>query len=123
MLTIPVCVKTTPDGQPLSREDWLYPRDLAYEATARQALPPGWELYSVIDADKSQPAKDFGATRTDGRGHVFGVRTSNGVPWLFRASVPARSTGHDPKSLDFMPTIADLAAACRWVDEQLARHP
>lgn len=114
---IPLPCRTHPGTDAaLSPGDWQYARSPAYEAAVRPVLPKGWELYSVIDADKPNPSRDYGATRLDGRAHVFGIRFSSGTPWRLHATFPRRE---DLPRGDSYFRPEKLVEACLWCDSRL----
>lgn len=119
-IEIPAPVKHDENGNALRYYDYRFPRSEAYEAAVRPTLPPGWELYSVIDHPKDPGlcARDYGATRlADHRAYVTGVRYPDGQPNYLRASFRNRA-GELLRDKTFPPTA--LAEACRWADERLA---
>lgn len=118
---IPAPVRTCPEtGVVLPYWKWIFPRSAAYEAAVRPTLPTGWELYSVIDGEKHPDtcARDFGATRDDRRAYVFGVREIDGTPRNLHAHV-MHCRAPEPNHRVFQP--GELAEACRWCDEQIAK--
>lgn len=117
---IPAAVTTDEHGNALRYYDYRYPRSEAYEQAVKPTLPPGWELFSVIDAmrDPSLCARDYGAMRLDKRAHVLGYRYPEGEPRYLRAGY-RNTEGAAMPGRTFEPD--QLADACRWCDEQLAK--
>ena len=115
---IPPAVTTDDSGNVLPYWARRFPRSEAYEAAARAVLPEGWELYSVLDGDAHPniAARDFGAVRLDERAHVFGVRDLGGEALNLRASIPGTA---ERIAVVKVFEAGDLAAACRWCDEQI----
>jgi hypothetical protein len=118
---IPAPVTTDESGNPLKYYDYRYPRSEAYEQAVKPLLPPGWELYAVIDHEKDPNvcARDYGATRTDHRAYVTGYRYSDGRPRYLRACF-RNQDGERMPDKTFEPH--ELPEACRWASEKLAEY-